>query len=172
MGQPSMRRRCAFLDRDGVINVAPPPGDYLRHWGEFRLLPPVIDWIRIFNALDFLVVVVTNQRGVARGLMTLDDLLAIHRHMLDVLAREGARIDDVLYCPHESDSCACRKPLPGMVHEAQRRWDIDLGGSLLIGDSEVDRQLAVNCGLRFLRADGGRIVEFVRPGAAAAPPLP
>jgi D-glycero-D-manno-heptose 1,7-bisphosphate phosphatase len=152
-------RPCLFLDRDGVINVKPPDGGYVCSWAEFRLIPAVVDWIRLFNTAGFLVVVVTNQRCVARGLVTPDVLADIHRRMTAELTARSARIDDILVCPHEEGTCECRKPRPGLVREAQRRWDIDLSRSLLIGDSESDRLLAANCGLRFLLAHDGRIVE-------------
>jgi D-glycero-D-manno-heptose 1,7-bisphosphate phosphatase len=152
-------RRCVFLDRDGVINRAPIVGEYIRTPDEFELVPSVVDWIRLFNALDFLVVVVTNQRGVALGLMKEDDLAAIHDKMIRQLAARGARIDDIFSCPHALDACECRKPKPGLVYAARDKWDIDLRQSLLLGDSEIDRELAANCGIPFLRVDGGRIVE-------------
>jgi histidinol-phosphate phosphatase family protein len=151
-------RPCLFLDRDGVINVKPGDGGYVRTWDEFRFISAAVDWILLFNALDILVIVVTNQRGVARGLVRTEDLAEIHARMTAELARRGARIDDIFVCPHEEGTCDCRKPRPGLIREAQRRWDIDLSRSLLIGDSESDRQLAVNCGLRFLKAEGGHIV--------------
>jgi D-glycero-D-manno-heptose 1,7-bisphosphate phosphatase len=154
-----VRRPCLFLDRDGVINEKPPVGEYVRTWDEFRLLEPVVDWIRLFNLLDYLVIVVTNQRGVARGLVRLDDLLDIHSRMSAELARRGARVDDVFYCPHEEGKCECRKPRPGLIRQATERWPIDLAGSLLVGDSESDRQLAVNCGLRFALVAGGRVLS-------------
>jgi histidinol-phosphate phosphatase family protein len=160
-------RPCLFLDRDGVINVKPPEGEYVRTWDEFRLIPAAVDWVRLFNAAGHLVIVVTNQRGVARGLMRLEDVADIHARMTAELARRGARVDDVFVCPHEEGACDCRKPRPGLVREAQRRWDIDLGRSLLVGDAESDRQLAVNCGLRFLLARDGHIVEEVAGGAGA-----
>jgi len=151
-------RPCLFLDRDGVINVKPPDGGYVRTWDEFQWIPAAVDWIRLFTAVDFLVIVVTNQRGVARGLVRPEDLADIHTRMTAELARRGARIDDVFVCPHEEGTCDCRKPRPGLIFQARRRWDIDMPRSLLIGDSESDRHLAVNCGLRFLKAEGGRIV--------------
>jgi len=146
-----------FLDRDGVINEKPEPDEYIRSIGEFRLLPNIADWIRLFNALEFLVIVVTNQRGVARGLMTEAALASIHSHMLGELAAKGARIDDVFYCPHEENSCHCRKPKPGLVHAARDKWDIDLAHSLLLGDSDCDQQLAAACGIRFVRVVDGRL---------------
>lgn len=149
-----MKRGCVFLDRDGVINEKAAPHDYIREWTQFRFLPAVADWIRIFNALDYLVIVVTNQRGVARGLMTREAVDEIHAKMRDELARRGARIDDVFVCPHEENSCDCRKPRPGLVTAAEAKWDIDRGRSLMIGDSDDDEKLAEVCGLRFLRADG------------------
>jgi histidinol-phosphate phosphatase family protein len=150
-------RRCVFLDRDGVINEKAAPHEYIRDWSEFRFLPNIADWIRLFNALDFLVIVVTNQRGVARGMMTLEAVAEIHRNMIATLAAHGARIDDVFACPHEESACDCRKPKPGMVMEAQAKWGIDLQGSLMIGDSDEDAKLAAACGMRFLRVAHGKL---------------
>jgi histidinol-phosphate phosphatase family protein len=150
--------RCVFLDRDGVINEKPAPHEYIRSSGEFRLLPNIADWIRIFNALEFVVIVITNQRGVARGLMTEAALASVHTRMLEELAAQGARIDDIFYCPHEENSCDCRKPKPGLVYAARDKWNIDMAHSLMLGDSDSDRQLAAACGVRFLRVLDGRLV--------------
>jgi D-glycero-D-manno-heptose 1,7-bisphosphate phosphatase len=153
-------RRAVFLDRDGVINMKPPAGDYVRSWAEFRFVPTIAGWIRLFNALDLLVIVVTNQRGIARGLTSQETVDEIHRNMLAELARGGARIDDIFHCPHDRHhDCRCRKPRPGMVEQAQRKWDIDLPNSLMIGDSDKDAELAANCGMKFLRVDEGRFVQ-------------
>ncbi len=154
-----MRRSCLFLDRDGVINCKAPLGDYIRKWPEFHFLPGISDWIRLFRALGFLVIVVTNQRGVARGLIRREDLEEIHTRMREALDQSGAPIDDVLCCPHEEGECSCRKPLPGLVHEAERRWNIDLRSSLLVGDSESDKLLAKACGLAFAMVRDGHIIE-------------
>src|SRR5579884_549407 len=108
-----MSRACVFLDRDGVINMKPPPGGYLRNAGEFRLAPNIAEWIRLFRALGFLVIVITNQRGVARGITAPPDLEAIHRRMVDEMETAGARIDDIFVCPHDEGECNCRKPQPG-----------------------------------------------------------
>ncbi|MBI2479730.1 MAG: HAD-IIIA family hydrolase [Planctomycetia bacterium] len=91
-------RRSVFLDRDGVINVKPADGEYVRSWDEFHFIPETIDWIRLFNALDLLVIVITNQRGVARGLMQQCELDSIHAKMVEDLAQRGAHVDDVFYC--------------------------------------------------------------------------
>lgn len=139
--------------------MKPPAGDYVRRWSEFCLVPTIAAWIRLFNVLDFAVIVVTNQRGIARGLMRREDVEEIHTNMVAELATLGARIDDVFYCPHDRDECECRKPRTGMVDEARKKWDIDLAGSLMIGDSDKDGELAARCGMKFLRVDEGRFVE-------------
>jgi D-glycero-D-manno-heptose 1,7-bisphosphate phosphatase len=150
-------RRCVFLDRDGVINQNAAPHEYIRNWSDFRFLPNIVDWIRLFNALDFLVIVVTNQRGIARGVTTRESVDDIHGRMIAELAARGARIDDVFVCPHQENACDCRKPKPGMVMEAQAKWGIDLAGSLMIGDLDSDAMLASACGMRFLRASDGKL---------------
>jgi D-glycero-D-manno-heptose 1,7-bisphosphate phosphatase len=158
-----VKRRCIFLDRDGVINVKPPEGEYVCRWEEFQFLPGIADWIRLANALGYLVIVVTNQRCVARGLLRSEDLDAIHARMVAELAQAGARIDDIFVCPHEEGTCECRKPRPGLVRKAQQQWNIDLAGSLLIGDSDCDEKLAAVCGLPFIRVGQGRFQEIVLP---------
>lgn len=150
-------RRCLFLDRDGVINVAPPRGEYIVSWDEFHLLPAAVDWIRLFKAAGFLAIVITNQRGVALGRHTEAGLQALHDKMRAELAAQGAILDDIFYCPHAEDSCNCRKPLPGMITAAQQKWDIDLSASLFIGDGERDRQLAERCGIPFVLVQDGRV---------------
>jgi histidinol-phosphate phosphatase family protein len=151
-------RHCVFLDRDGVINEKAEPDHYIRNWNEFRFLPNIADWIHIFNALGYLVIVITNQRGIARGIMTQESVDEVHSRMLAALARMGARIDDVFVCPHHENACDCRKPKPGLVFRARAKWDIDITRSLMIGDSDDDANLAAVCGMRFLRADGhGRL---------------
>lgn len=151
-------RRGAFFDRDGVINVSPAAGDYVRSWEEFHLIPEAVEWIRLFNALDLPVIVVTNQRGVARGLIDPAELDRIHGNMRDELAGLGARVDDVFCCPHEKDACQCRKPRPGLVLQAAAKWNIDVRRSVLLGDSVADRRLAENCGMNFVAVQEGRLI--------------
>ena len=85
-------QRSVFLDRDGVINRKPPVGDYIRTWSEFQFLPGIADWIQLFNALGLLVIVVTNQRGVALGLIRCEDLEEIHRNMTQEPAPAPERV--------------------------------------------------------------------------------
>jgi D-glycero-D-manno-heptose 1,7-bisphosphate phosphatase len=160
-----LARPCIFLDRDGVINFSPPRGEYVRSWDEFRLIPQIVDWIRLFRHLGYLVIVVTNQRGVSSGLFTEDTLQDIHNRMVEVLASQGACIDDVFYCPHALNTCDCRKPSPGMIRRAVEKWDIDVKRSAMIGDSPSDEELAVNCGLMFVPVVEGRVLLRL-PGQA------
>ena len=162
-------RRCVFLDRDGVINFKPEPKEYIRTWAEFALIPSVVDWIRLFNALDLLVIVVTNQRGVALGLIDPGELARIHDNMKRDLLGLGARIDDIFCCVHEEGTCNCRKPRPGMVMEAAQKWDIDLSQSVLIGDSSRDVELALACGMPFIAVHEGTVVGRVPTGATHDP---
>jgi len=154
-------RGCVFMDRDGVINRNPPAGDYILNWSEFTFMPGIEDWIQIFNALGLLVIVVTNQRCVARGLMTGQALDELHRRMVAELLSRGARVDEVLTCPHEEGTCDCRKPFPGLVRQAVDKWNIDLGRSILIGDTDRDRELAANCGIPFVLVKDGAVMETV-----------
>lgn len=161
--------RCVFLDRDGVINVAPPTGEYILQPEDLVLLDAAVDWIRLFNALGLLTVVVTNQRAVARGLLTAGTLEEIHQSMRQRLLARGARVDDLYCCPHEESACECRKPKPGLVLQAQRKWNIDLPNSIVIGDSDRDEGLARRCGMRFVRVADGRVLQSVLPEESPCP---
>ncbi|HKW34939.1 MAG TPA: HAD family hydrolase [Candidatus Acidoferrum sp.] len=145
-------KKAAFLDRDGVINQKAPDGEYVTRWEDFRLLPGAIEGIAQLNRAGFSVIIVTNQRCVARGLLTEEELGALHQRMTDELARGGATIDAVYYCPHELEPpCRCRKPEPGMLLEASQSRNLDLAGSWMIGDSDCDIQAGKNAGCRTAR---------------------
>lgn len=145
-------KRAAFLDRDGVINQKAPEDGYILRWEEFHLLPDVAEAISLLNHAGLLVVVVTNQRAVSRGLITVEGLEEIHRKMRDELASAGARIDAIYYCPHGSDdSCACRKPAPGMLRSAAREHGIDLASSWMVGDTDSDIVAGRSAGCKTIR---------------------
>lgn len=133
-------RRAVFLDRDGTINVKAPEGDYITTPAQVRLLPGAAAAIRQANAQGALVIVVTNQRGVSLGRMTAADVQAVHDRLTELLAREaGATIDAFFVCPHDEGACDCRKPQPGLLHQALRRFpEIDVTRSALIGDTAAD----------------------------------
>lgn len=144
--------KAAFLDRDGVINQKAPEGEYVTRWEDFHLLPGAVEGITQLKLAGFAVIVVTNQRCVAKGLLTEEELVILHRRMTDELAHVGATIDALYYCPHELDPpCRCRKPEPGMLLEAARSRNLDLAASWMIGDSDCDIQAGKNAGCRTAR---------------------
>lgn len=150
--------RAVFLDRDGVINRKAPDGQYVTRWEEFQFLPGIADAIAVLKSAGFLVIVVTNQRCVAKGLATLRDVEVLHRRMVGALAEANAVVDGIYCCPHESDPpCECRKPRPGLLVAAARAQGVDLIRSWMIGDSPSDVQAGKNAGcktVRILNADG------------------
>jgi histidinol-phosphate phosphatase family protein len=146
---PHAGRRAAFLDRDGVLNRRAGPHDYVKSPAEFAWLAGAREGVLRLNREGWLVLVVSNQRGVARGLMSAADVEAIHARALRELAELGARVDGFYYCPHgDEDACACRKPQPGLILRAAREWNVDLGASFLVGDDERDVEAARRAGVR------------------------
>jgi D-glycero-D-manno-heptose 1,7-bisphosphate phosphatase len=137
-----------FLDRDGVINRKLDE-DYVKHWGEFEFLPGAKEALKILTEKRYRLIVVTNQRGIARGLMTMEALMDIHARMIDELAQSGAEIIAIYCCPHDKDQCECRKPKIGMFLQAQRDFpDIDFAQTVLIGDSVSDMEAGKRAGCR------------------------
>lgn len=156
-----------FLDRDGVVNEKQPEGMYVTRWQEFRLLPGVPEAIARLNRAGMRVVVVSNQRGVALGLYTEDDVKAIHARLQRELAAHGAHLDAICFCPHDKNECNCRKPLPGMFEQAQHDFPtIEAASSVMIGDSAVDVEFGQRLGMRTVFIDGDP--ARVKPGTATA----
>ena len=150
------RRRgvpAVFVDRDGTLNR---DVEYLATVDDLRLLPGVVDGVRRLRAAGFAVVVVTNQSGVARGLVNAAALTAIHAALARRLAMRGAGLDGIYVCPHHPAvgrapwrrRCRCRKPAAGLVRRAVRELGIDLARSYCVGDSAVDLGLAAATGTR------------------------
>jgi D-glycero-D-manno-heptose 1,7-bisphosphate phosphatase len=141
-----------FLDRDGVVLEMV---DYLNRVDQVALVPGVAAAIAGINRAGIPVAIVTNQSGVARGFLTETDLRDIHAHLEALLAREGARVDGIYYCPHHPDigdgpyrrQCDCRKPAPGMLKQAARDLGLDLARSVLIGDHATDIEAAQRAGI-------------------------
>jgi histidinol-phosphate phosphatase family protein len=151
-------KKAAFLDRDGVLNRKAPEGQYVTRWEEMEFLPGAREAIRSLNQAGYFVVVVSNQRCVAKGLITASELEVMHARMRDEFAAAGARIDAIYYCPHNfQPPCSCRKPQPGMLLEAARTYDLDLAESWMIGDSGHDVQAGKSAGCRTARlTDDGK----------------
>jgi D-glycero-D-manno-heptose 1,7-bisphosphate phosphatase len=147
-----MKKPAVFIDRDGTINEQM---GYINHLSRFRILPRVPQAIRTLNRHGFLVLVVSNQSGVARGYYPLDLVEALH-HLLSVRIEEkNGKIDGIFFCPHHpagsipefSCNCDCRKPKTGLILQACRSFEIDLQRSFVVGDMCTDIELAHRAGL-------------------------
>ncbi|HVF63504.1 MAG TPA: D-glycero-beta-D-manno-heptose 1,7-bisphosphate 7-phosphatase [Casimicrobiaceae bacterium] len=133
------------LDRDGTINHD--SDQYIKSPAEWRPIPGSLEAIARLNHAGYRVVVATNQSGIGRGLFDMATLNAIHGKMHRALGQAGGRIDAIFYCPHAADAtCGCRKPNPGLLKEAGRRFNVDLKGVPAIGDGLRDLQAAETVG--------------------------
>jgi len=146
-----------FLDRDGVINRG--KEGYVASWGEFEFLPGVFEAIRKLNELNFRLIIVSNQAGIAKGLYTESALADITERMLERIKRNNAKIDAVHYCPHQdADKCGCRKPKPGLLRQAITGRDVDIANSFFIGDSERDIMAGKSLGCKTILVLSGNTV--------------
>lgn len=138
-----------FLDRDGVINKKPPKAQYVCEPGDFIWLPGAKEAIRKLNNAGYFIIIISNQAGIAQGIMTENDFKNIQCKVSSDLSEFGARIDAVYYCPHGwNDGCKCRKPQPGMLYQAQKDFSINLTECYLIGDDERDIITAHNANMK------------------------
>ena len=139
-----------FLDRDGVINRWL-PGDYVRTWEQFSFLPGILECLRAWAGKFRHILLVSNQRGVGKGLMTQEALDEVHARMLAEIRRAGGRIDGLYVCTALDKDDSCRKPRTGMFEKARRDFqDISPERCLMVGDSDSDRAFAQNCGMDFI----------------------
>jgi len=137
--------KVVFLDRDGVINRDSP--DYIKSWSEFKFLPGSLEALKKLTQKGFRIIVITNQSAVNRKMMSREGLELIHTRMQAAAAEGGGKISDIFFCPHTPDEgCSCRKPKPGLIHQARRRYAIDLKNTYLVGDSAKDIECARNAG--------------------------
>lgn len=146
------RHPTVLLDRDGVLNERMPRAQYVESWSDWRWTNDALDGLRRLHEAGFRVLVVTNQPGIARGRLSTQTLHEIHANMCAEAAAAGGEITRVYHCPHGwHDGCACRKPQPGMLFQAQHDYNLDLTRTFFIGDDERDRDAALAAGARFLR---------------------
>src|SRR5262249_6835649 len=125
-----------FLDRDGTVIV---DCGYPRDPAEVRLLPGAANALRVLQERGFLFVIVSNQSGIARGLVTPAEAAAVHARTEEILAGQGIRLTDAYYCPHAPEErCPCRKPSPHSLQVAAAKHGIDLARSFMIGDRPTD----------------------------------
>jgi D-glycero-D-manno-heptose 1,7-bisphosphate phosphatase len=163
-----MSRPAIFLDRDGVLieNV----DGYVRSWPDVRPYPSALAALKHAAQLPHHFLIVTNQSVVGRGLISLAEAEAINAHLVEVIRAGGGRIDGVFMCPHApADDCPCRKPRPGLILQAQAEFDLDLAGSLLVGDALEDIQAAQAAGVgraALVRTGRGSVHEAEVAGLA------
>lgn len=160
------RRPAAFLDRDGVLNV---DRDYVYRKDQVEWIPGAKQAIKLLNDAGYLVFVITNQSGVARGYYAESDVVALHRWMTEELQAVGAHVDSFQYCPFHPDGTVeryrgvsdRRKPAPGMLLDCMRRWPVRKEQSFLIGDKDIDIQAAAAAGVPGYLFRGGNLADFL-----------
>ena len=144
MGQ-TILNSVVFIDRDGTINHDSP--DYIKNRSEFKLIPGSIEAIRLLTLGGFTSIVITNQSALARKLISPGELDHIHTIMKAAIKSGGGDITDIFFCPHlPNEGCDCRKPAPGLLLQAQHKYNIDLPRSIMVGDSAKDIECARNAG--------------------------
>ena len=142
-----------LLDRDGTINVHL-LGDYVKCWKEFEFIPGVLDAMPRLARHFKHIFIVTNQRGIGKGLFSVTDLEDTHRHMTEEIVKYGGRIDGIYYCTSLTDDDIRRKPGRGMFDDILNDYpDVEPSKTLMVGDGDVDEQFAKNCGIAFCRVD-------------------
>ena len=156
-----------FLDRDGVINRKAPEGEYIRHWNEVEFIPGAVEAIVRLSSKGFKLFVVTNQRGIARRIVSESNVNVIHRRMLESISKAGGSVTHIYYCPHDySDNCDCRKPKPGMLIRAATEHGVLLGSSWMVGDTESDVKAGKSVGCKTLQiVDVEPVATIVKPDA-------
>ncbi len=143
--------RCVLFDRDGIVNESPGAGYYVQRWEDFRLQPAFVAALRVVRDRGYQAVIVTNQRGVALGLVAPEELARMHELLRASLRSQGVDVLDILVCTHHEGACDCRKPRPGLLLEAARRHGLDLAASWMVGDQETDVQAGRQAGCRTIR---------------------
>lgn len=145
-------KKAIFLDRDGVINKK--KSDHVKSVEEFQIFPFAIEAIKKINQLGFLVIIITNQSAINRGLMTHHDLDTIHQELQKSLKKNSGYVDAFYYCPHRSDeNCTCRKPKSGLIKKAIDDFGINIENSWVIGDSEIDMEAGKSINCKTLKVD-------------------
>ena len=149
-----------ILGRDGVINYS--SADYIKSADEWEPIPGSLEAIACLNQEGYRVVVASNQPGIAQKRLSIDDLNAIHRKMINSLAWHGGKIEAVCFCPHEpKDDCDCRKPKPGLLLEMSRRFNQSLSKIFMVGDSLYDLKASQAAGTKplLVRTGNGKALE-------------
>ena len=160
--QNRLNKRTVFIDRDGVINKD--SAAYIKSWSEFIFLPRSLLAIKKLTRHHFRSYVITNQSVINRKMVPRKTLDRIHANMMAEVTSAGGRIEDIFFCPHTpKDHCSCRKPKPGLLFSAQKKYHMDLSKAYMIGDSAKDIECATSAGCGFtLLVKTGNYLEAVR----------
>ncbi len=151
-------KKILLVDRDGVINEKAPRGEYICSWGDFSFIRKNIEGLKRLNEAGFSFIVISNQAGIARGMVSAEAVDDIHKQMKAALEKEGVRILDIYLCPHHwEEKCSCRKPEPGLFFQASRKWLFRLDKAYFIGDDPRDCQAAyrAGCGCIYIGGENG-----------------
>lgn len=165
MRQP--RRGGVFLDRDGTIGVAPPPGEFVTRWEEFRFLPGTIDALARLKAAGLALVLVTNQSCIARGLASVAEVEAVHGAVQRALRRAGVAFDRIYYSPSLDPEDPDRKPRPGMIERGLAELELDRRCCVMVGDSARDVEAGRAAGVATVLVTGETYAHEME-GARAA----
>lgn len=156
--------KAVLLDRDGVINRE--RDGYTYRVEDFTVLHDVVPALKKLQGKGYLLIIISNQSGIAKGVFTIADVEVLHKHLTDQLAKEGIVISEIYYCPHhpEFGSCICRKPDSLMVEKALARFNIDKDRSFFIGDKERDVLAGKKVGVKgILMESNTSILEAIQP---------
>jgi D,D-heptose 1,7-bisphosphate phosphatase len=139
-----MKNKALFLDRDGVVNI---DHGFVRRSADFQFQPGLFELCRHFQNMDYKIIIITNQSGVARGYFTEEDLRGLHKYMSAELQKEGITITGIFYCISVDDAHPDRKPNPGLFLKAMNAYSLDMAASVSIGDKERDITAARKAGV-------------------------
>ena len=157
-----MKNKAVFLDRDGVLNRE--MGDYVCHFEDFELLDN-FDALKTLQDKGYLLIVATNQGGLAKGWYSEDELAKMHSYLKETYNKHGVKITDIFYCPHHPDftgDCDCRKPKPGLLLQGIAKYNIDPSKSYFIGDRERDVEAGTAAGVKGILVDSNQpLIEIL-----------
>lgn len=156
-------RKVIFLDRDGVINKKAGKAEYIKKWEEFEFLPGAVEGLKLLSENNYDIYIVSNQPGVARGVMNEKDLVEIHKNMKAELAKNGAEIKGIYCCLHGwHDDCECRKPKAGLLFQAAKENNLDLSKVVFIGDDIRDILAGEEAGCKTALVEDRSFLEIVK----------
>ena len=143
-----MKSPALFIDRDGTI-IKQIDGHYISSIEQIELIENIFPAILMLQNEGYLIIIVTNQAGINKGILSNEQVDEINQHIIQLLKKQGIDISAVYVCPHKpEEQCKCRKPQPGLLLKAAKEYDIDLENSIIIGDTDKDTEAGLNAGLK------------------------